>query len=99
MWGVERRIPNKMRGDVVSRHAPGPGEEGGCPRARGGRCRIIENTGCNAMLGKGQAGWGCEKEGSSQRMTKKRKKIKKMNQVAATSSLAFVSGKAQPAQI
>ena len=49
---------------------------GGCPRARGGRCRIAENMGCDATRGR-QAGWGCEKEGSSQRTTKKRKKIKK----------------------
>ena len=27
--GVERRIANETRGDVASRHAPGPGEEGG----------------------------------------------------------------------
>ena len=44
-------------------------------------------------------GWGCEKEGSSQQTTKKRKKIKKNAPGAATSPLAFVSGKAQPAQI
>ena len=33
--GVERRIANEARGDVASRHAPGPGEGGGVVPERG----------------------------------------------------------------
>ena len=100
--GVERRIANEARGDVASRHAPGPGEEGGVvpERGEGGvesqRKAEGEEHGVrrDTWQGTSRMGWGCEKEGSSQRATKKRKKIKKTHQVAATSPLAFVGRRA-----
>jgi hypothetical protein len=68
-YGTAHPERDARRHRVVS-HSRTRRGRGGCPRARGGRCRIAENTGCDTTCGKGRVGWGCEKE-------KKRRKIKK----------------------
>ena len=91
--GKPRNGASRTRRETTSHHAPGPGEEGGVvpERGEGGVKSQMKAEGeghgvrRDATRGKGRAGWGCEKEGSSQRTTKKRKKIKKTHQVAAMS--------------